>query len=66
MFGIIASMLADTGRLLALVGAAACALGIVVAAQTTREPHPGQAPYDRVCKVCLSISPLTLPTCRVR
>ena len=45
-------MLADTGRLLALVGAAACALGIVVAAQTTREPHPGQAPYDRVCRVC--------------
>ena len=44
-------MFADTRRLFALVGAAACALGTVVAAQNS-EPQSGQAPYDRVCKVC--------------
>ena len=44
-------MFVDTRYLFALVGAAACALAALVEAQNA-EPHPGQAPYDRVCKVC--------------
>ena len=33
------------------LAAAALAVASLVAAQTST-PHPGQTPYDRVCKVC--------------
>lgn len=34
-----------------LVGAAVSALAPLFAAQAA-DPHPGRAPYDRICKVC--------------
>ena len=37
--------------LAALFGAALCASSSLVFSQS-KEPHPGQAPFDRVCKVC--------------
>jgi len=35
----------------ALLAAALCASSSLVFSQS-KEPHPGQAPFDRVCKVC--------------
>ena len=35
-----------------VVSASALCLGSSIPSVRGQEPHPGQAPYDRVCKVC--------------
>ena len=40
------------GRTLVLIASAACLASVIVVDAQDRPPHPGQAPYDRVCKVC--------------
>lgn len=39
-------------RLTALLGAALCVSSSILAFAQDKQPHPGQAPFDRVCKVC--------------
>ncbi len=42
-----------SGRVFALLAVAACVGSVLVTAQdASKAPHPGQVPYDRVCKVC--------------
>jgi mono/diheme cytochrome c family protein len=44
-------MTCSARRVIWLVAVACCALAPLIVAKTD-EPHPGQAPYDRACKVC--------------